>query len=64
MAIPRETAEARARRENDRKSILDFVMADANAVQKNRLASTDREKLDEYLTSVREIEVADAAHGH
>jgi len=53
---PRETAEARARRENDRKSILDFVMADANAVQKNRLASTDREKLDEYLTSVREIE--------
>jgi len=54
---PRETAEQRARRDNDRKSILDFVMDDAQSVQKNRLASTDKEKLDEYLTSVREIEL-------
>jgi hypothetical protein len=54
---PRETAEARVRRENDRKSILDFVLDDASAVQKNRLAATDKQKLDEYLTSVREIEV-------
>jgi hypothetical protein len=54
---PNETAEARARREGDRKSILDFVLADASAVQKNRLAYTDKQKLDEYLTSVREIEL-------
>ncbi len=53
---PNETAEARARRENDRKSVLDFVLGDANALQRN-LGSTDRQKLDEYLTSLREIEV-------
>ena len=54
---PHETAEARARRENDRKSILDFVIDDASSLQKNRLASTDKQKLDEYLTAVRDIEV-------
>jgi hypothetical protein len=53
---PRETAEARARREADNKSVLDFVLNDANRVQK-RLASTDKQKLDEYLTAVREIEL-------
>jgi hypothetical protein len=53
---PRETAEARARREADNKSVLDFVLGDANRVQK-RLISTDKEKLDEYLTAVREIEL-------
>jgi hypothetical protein len=52
---PNETAEARARRENDRKSVLDYVMEDASSLQKN-LATADRQKLDEYLTSVREIE--------
>ncbi len=53
---PTETAEARARRENDRKSVLDFVLGDANALSRN-LGAADRQKLDEYLTSVREIEV-------
>jgi hypothetical protein len=53
---PRESAESRARRQNDRKSVLDFVLDDASNVQK-RLDATDRQKLDEYLTSVREIEV-------
>ena len=53
---PTESVEARARRENDRKSVLDFVLADANAFSRN-LGSTDRQKMDEYLTSVREIEV-------
>jgi hypothetical protein len=53
---PRESAENRARRQNDRKSVLDFVLDDASNVQK-KLDSTDRQKLDEYLTSVREIEI-------
>lgn len=37
------------------KSVLDFVMADARAMQ-SRLQHSDRHKLDEYLTSVRSIE--------
>lgn len=53
---PAETAESRARREGNRKSILDFVLGDAQRLQKN-LTYTDRQKMDEYLTSVREIEV-------
>ncbi len=53
---PRESAESRARRQGDRKSILDFVLNDANSVQQ-KLDSTDRQKMDEYLTSVREIEI-------
>ncbi len=53
---PRETAEAKARRENDRKSILDFVFQDANRFQSN-LSAADRNKMDEYLTAIREIEV-------
>lgn len=53
---PRESAENRARRENDHKSILDFVLEDAGSFQK-KLTYADRQKMDEYLTSVREIEV-------
>jgi len=52
---PRETAEARARRENDNKSILDFLVGDADRVNK-KLAYSDKQKMDEYLTAVREIE--------
>jgi len=37
-------------------SIIDFVLDDAQQLQK-RLGLNDRHKLDEYLTSVREIEV-------
>ena len=49
------------RRENQRirqqqqRSILDFVLEDAHSLQ-GQLASRDREKLDEYLESVRDIE--------
>ena len=39
----------------DRRSVLDFVMADARAMQ-SRLAVSDREKLDQYLTGVRAVE--------
>ncbi len=38
-----------------RKSILDFVQEDARRLHQ-RLGGTDRKKLDEYLTSVRQIE--------
>jgi Protein of unknown function (DUF1552) len=37
------------------KSVLDFVMADTRSLQK-ALGKRDQEKLDEYLTSVRQIE--------
>ncbi len=50
-----EPADVRARRERQRKSILDYVREDAASLQGN-LGSSDRRKLDEYLTSVREIE--------
>jgi hypothetical protein len=45
----------RARREQQRKSILDFVRDDADRLR-SKLGVTDRLKLDEYLTAVREIE--------
>lgn len=44
-----------ARRRHYRKSILDFVHDDAKRLQK-RLGATDRSKVDEYLTAVRDIE--------
>lgn len=53
---PLESAESRARREGDRKSILDFVLGDATRLQR-RLGYTDKQKMDEYLTAIREIEV-------
>lgn len=42
-------------RQAQQRSILDFVMDDARSLQRE-LTSRDRAKLDEYLTSVREIE--------
>jgi len=42
-------------RQKQQRSILDFVMDDARDLQR-QLASRDRQKLDEYLTSVRELE--------
>jgi hypothetical protein len=50
-----ETAAARARRERRRRSILDFVLEDARSLE-TRLGQADRRKVDEYLTSVREVE--------
>lgn len=50
-----ESVEERDRRRSDRKSILDFVAEDSKRIQKVAGAS-DRQKLDEYFTSVREIE--------
>ncbi|MCC7084456.1 MAG: DUF1552 domain-containing protein [Pirellulales bacterium] len=42
-------------RQQQARSILDFVMTDAVKLQA-KLSGRDRDKLDEYLTSVREIE--------
>ena len=50
-----EEEAARAKRDLQNKSVLDFVLDDAKALQK-QLGRTDRQKLDEYLTSVRDIE--------
>jgi hypothetical protein len=52
---PGETAEARAKRELYHRSVLDFVRDDARQLQES-LGGSDRRKLDEYLTSVRELE--------
>lgn len=43
------------RRQREQRSILDYVLEDANSLQR-KLDGRDREKLDQYLTSVREIE--------
>jgi hypothetical protein len=43
------------RRQEQQRSILDFVAEDARSLQR-KLADRDKQKLDEYLTSVREIE--------
>lgn len=53
--IEGESGENRARRDLYDRSILDFVSEDARRL-KARLGYTDRHKLDEYLTAVRELE--------
>jgi hypothetical protein len=47
--------EALTRRNRDRRSILDYVAADAEAL-KRKLGEADQQKLDEYLYAVRSIE--------
>jgi len=49
------TPEARERQTRYRRSILDFVMTDTRKMQTS-LGPTDRRKLDEYLSSIREVE--------
>lgn len=44
-----------ARRQQEQRSVLDFVREDARSMQR-RLNSRDVDKLDQYLTGVREIE--------
>jgi len=52
-----DLAAGKALRESCRGSILDVVREDAKAFQA-RLGATDRRKMDEYLTGLRETEVA------
>ncbi len=49
------TAEQIDARKRWRKSVLDYVLSDAETLQR-ALSVSDREKLDEYLTGVRELE--------
>lgn len=46
---------SQAKRDEYRKSILDFVMDDASDLQKT-LGAADKRKVDEYLDAVREVE--------
>lgn len=55
FSAPGKSDDAARRRESYKHSILDFAGEDARNL-KNRLGSTDRSKLDEYLTGIREIE--------
>ncbi|HWH79577.1 MAG TPA: DUF1552 domain-containing protein [Candidatus Binatus sp.] len=50
-----ERAESLKRREQEQRSILDFVLDEAHYLQR-QLSYRDKEKLDEYLVSVRDIE--------
>lgn len=51
----KSSPQERAKRAKYRQSILDIVAGDAQRLSKG-LGKTDRQKLDEYFTSVREIE--------
>jgi Protein of unknown function (DUF1552) len=52
---PQQRAANLKQRQQEQHSILDFVMDDAGTLQK-QLSGRDQEKLDQYLTSVRELE--------
>ena len=53
--LPHEQGESYQRRKLFRKSILDFVMEDAKSLS-SKVGGHDREKIDQYLTAVRDIE--------
>ena len=50
-----EMAESGARRRAGQKSVLDFVREDARRLQ-GRLGATDRRKVDDYMSAVRDLE--------
>lgn len=50
-----ERTESLQRRQQEQQSILDFVLDEAHSLEK-QLSYKDKQKLDEYLVSVREIE--------
>lgn len=52
---PGERAKSLAMRRRQQQSILDFVLEDAKALQR-RVTHRDRQKVEEYLTGIREIE--------
>ncbi len=56
-----DLAAGKALRESCRTSILDLVRDDARALQQ-RLGASDRRKMDEYLTALRETEVGIEQH--
>ncbi|MDB6148720.1 MAG: hypothetical protein JWQ44_168 [Chthoniobacter sp.] len=54
--LPKQANEGQKRREIYRRSILDFVLEDAKALS-GRVGGNDKQKLDQYLTAIREIEL-------
>ncbi len=52
---PGERVANAQRRRQEQRSILDFVMEDARSMQQ-RLGTRDQDKLDQYLTGIRELE--------
>ena len=52
---PGQRAENLKRRHQEQRSVLDFVMEDARRMER-RLNAHDKDKLDQYLTGIREIE--------
>ncbi len=52
---PGERTENNKNRQLAQQSVLDFVLDDARSMQQ-RLTANDKDKLDQYLTSVREVE--------
>jgi len=55
VSDPNASAAEQKKRDFYRRSILDFALEDAQQLRR-RLGMTDRRKIDEYLTAVREIE--------
>lgn len=53
--VPAQVSESQARRQRYQKSILDFVLEDAKQLSA-KVSGHDQQKIDEYLTAVREIE--------
>ena len=54
---PGERTENLKRRQQEQRSVLDFVLEDARGMNR-RLNGRDREKLDQYLTGIRDIETS------
>ncbi len=52
---PGRSAEARERRANERRSVLDFVREESRRLER-RLSAADRARVDEYETGLRELE--------
>ena len=54
---PGERAENMKRRQQEQRSVLDFVLEDARGMS-HRFNGRDKDKLDQYLTGIREIETS------
>ncbi|MFK5922700.1 MAG: DUF1552 domain-containing protein [Verrucomicrobiota bacterium] len=52
----RQTQASAKQQDENRKSVVDFVLEDTRRLQK-RVSAADREKIDEYLEGVRQVEV-------
>jgi len=57
QGAPGERAENLRRRQQEQRSVLDFVLEDARGMNR-RLNGRDKDKLDQYLTGIREIETS------